>query len=91
VLRAISNSGHSWFDQAKAISSDGIHVWVSNYRGNAVTELSAATGTVIEQYAGRRPSDFGIDEPDAISSDGTNVWVANTNVGDESVAAIAAS
>ena len=56
------------------IYSDGTHVWVANSAGDSVTELSAATGALVQVIGG---SSYGFDEPDAIASDGTDVWVAN--------------
>ena len=50
------------------------HVWVANYSGNSVTELSASTGALVKVIGG---SSYGFDDPVAIASDGTHVWVAN--------------
>jgi outer membrane lipoprotein-sorting protein len=50
-------------------------VWVANYNGNSVTELSATTGGAIQVLG----SSDGIEQPLFLSSDGTDVWIANTN------------
>jgi DNA-binding beta-propeller fold protein YncE len=62
------------FDGPVAISSDGTHVWVANFSGNSVTELDAATGTVVRVIKGPK---YGVRCPAGILSDGTHVWVAN--------------
>jgi hypothetical protein len=65
------------FATPKAISSDGTHVWVANYGGQYVDELSAATGALVRaiNYVG-----YEFEHPTAVSSDGTNVWVTNTGL-----------
>jgi YVTN family beta-propeller protein len=56
------------------ISSDGTHVWVTNYHGNTVTELDASTGAVVQT--------IGVGSgPEGISSDNADVWVANYGSG----------
>jgi YVTN family beta-propeller protein len=56
------------------VSSDGTHVWVTNFGEETVSEIDASSGTVIRTIpVGRYP--FGV------SSDGTHVWVANTSDG----------
>jgi YVTN family beta-propeller protein len=60
------------------VSSDGTHVWVTNYGmsgpGDTVSEIDASTGTVINTITvGGAPL--------RVSSDGTHVWV--TNRGDD--------
>jgi YVTN family beta-propeller protein len=56
----------------EGISSDGTDVWVTNFDGDAVTELDASTGAVVQTIAvGKHPV--------GISSDGTDVWVANSH------------
>ncbi len=57
-----------------AISSDGTHVWVANGTDGTVTEIDAATGTVIGT-----PIPVG-SGPAAISSDGKDVWVADNPI-----------
>lgn len=47
---------------------------------NAVTELNAATGALVQTIVGSR---YGFNVPTAVCSDGTDVWV--TNPGDQSV------
>ena len=55
-----------------ASSSDGTHVWVSNWNDGTVTELSASTGAFIQSITvGNATS-----QPDGIASDGSHVWVA---------------
>jgi DNA-binding beta-propeller fold protein YncE len=49
LVRVISGDG---FSHPIGISSDGSHVWVSNYGGNSVTELSAATGALVRVIKG---------------------------------------
>ena len=62
------------FEAPEGISSDGTHVWVANYGGDSVTELNAATGTLVKVItsAGCR-----FNQPAAVSVDGTHTWVAN--------------
>src|SRR4051794_8972385 len=54
----------------QAVAADGTHVWVNNGRDRTVSEIEAATATVIRTI----PS--GID-PYGVASDGTRAWVAN--------------
>jgi YVTN family beta-propeller protein len=70
------------------VSSDGTHVWVGNYFDDTVTEINAATGTVV-----RSPIPVGPPQGDfSISSDGTHVWVANRGIsGDGTVTEIDAA
>jgi len=53
---------------------DGNDVWVANWYGNSVIELSETTGALMKVISG---SSYGFDYPRAITSDGTHVWVAN--------------
>ncbi len=76
------------FGQPNAVSSDGTDVWVLNSNGNSVTELSAATGALVQFISG---SKYRIKQPEAISSDGTHVWVANSPFGGGSVTELSAS
>jgi hypothetical protein len=62
------------FNFPASIASDGSHVWVANYFGKSVTELSAKTGRLVKVISGSR---YKFDVPAAIASDGTHVWVAN--------------
>jgi DNA-binding beta-propeller fold protein YncE len=57
-----------------AISSDGVHVWVTCSDGNFATELSATTGAVVRFISS--PS-YHFDDTFGLASDGTHVWVAN--------------
>jgi YVTN family beta-propeller protein len=52
------------------VSSDGTHVWVTNDADSTVSELEAASGTVIRTI----PVGAG---PGGMSWDGTHVWVAS--------------
>jgi DNA-binding beta-propeller fold protein YncE len=74
------------FNNPSGISSDDTHVWVANSKGHYVTELSAATGALVQSITGPR---HGFNQPTAVSSEGTDVWV--TNPGDESVTGFPAS
>ncbi|MGA2211571.1 MAG: choice-of-anchor Q domain-containing protein [Acidimicrobiales bacterium] len=58
-----------------AVSSDGTHVWVANLSGNAVTELDASTGALVNVI---EASSDQFNQPFSISSDGAHVWVANS-------------
>jgi YVTN family beta-propeller protein len=55
----------------RGVSSDGSHVWVANYGGEAVSEIEASSGTVIRTI---KVGSY----PVGVSSDGTHVWVANS-------------
>ncbi len=76
------------FDSSDAthVGVPNFHVWVTNYGGNSVTELSAKTGALVQVISG---SSYGFNEPLAISSDGTDVWVMNG--GNNSVTELSAS
>jgi len=66
----------------RGVSSDGTHVWVTNYWEGTVSEIEASSGTVI------RTIKVG-NNPYGVSSDGTHVWV--TNRGGSTVSEIEAS
>jgi hypothetical protein len=51
------------------VSSDGTHVWVTNY-GGTVSEIDASTGTVVNTIP--------VAGAGGISSDGTHVWVTGS-------------
>ena len=57
-----------------SIASDGTRVWVANYDGNSVTELSARTGAVVKVISASR---YKFKDPFSIASGGTHVWVVN--------------
>ena len=63
--------------QPNGVSSDGTHVWVTNYNsdsgngGTTVTELDAATGAVVNTIP------VASDGLAGASSDGIHVWVTN--------------
>ena len=66
----------------RAVSSDGTHVWVTDWGENTVSEIEASSGKVINTIkVGEKP--YGV------SSDGTHVWV--TNLADGTVSEIEAS
>src|SRR5260221_6596034 len=68
-------SASSWrFNQPTGVSSDGTHVWVTNFHGNDVTDLKASTGGLVKVLPG---ASYRFDHPLAISSNGVYVWVAN--------------
>jgi DNA-binding beta-propeller fold protein YncE len=65
-------AGHRPDGDLAAVGAGGRH---SGRRwGGWVTELDAATGTLVQNIKG---SGYGFNHPAAISSDGTHVWVAN--------------
>jgi YVTN family beta-propeller protein len=64
------------------VSSDGTHVWVTNWGELTVSEIEASSGTVIRTI----PVGY---VPAGVSSDGTHVWV--TNAGEATVSEIEAS
>ncbi len=68
-------SGRSYgFNYPFAIAVDGTHVWVANYIGDSVTELSARDGRRVRTLSG---GSYGFSIPYAIAVDGTHVWVTN--------------
>ncbi len=52
------------------IAFDGANIWVTNFDGNTVTELLAATGAVLGTFP------VGT-EPEGVAFDGANIWVVN--------------
>ncbi len=55
-----------------AVAFDGVHVWVTNYNDNTVSEIDPSTATVINNFSvGKNPS--------AVAFDGMHVWVTNYN------------
>jgi DNA-binding beta-propeller fold protein YncE len=70
-VRVLTGDG---FSGPVAVASDGTRVWVADSGGNAVTELNAATGALVQVLTGSR---YGFSDPVAVAADGTRVWVAN--------------
>ncbi|MGB7104259.1 MAG: hypothetical protein WBD82_06665 [Acidimicrobiales bacterium] len=65
------------FDEPLGVAVSAGHVWVTNVAGNFVTELNAASGTVlrvIDATKGRFKT------PVAIAVQGSHVWVVNEGV-----------
>ncbi len=56
------------------ISFSGNTVWVTTQSGQALVQINAATGLVINTIT---PSSGALVNPRGVSSDGTDVWVAN--------------
>ena len=61
----------------QGVSSDGTHVWVANDASHTVSEIDAASGTVVNTIKLPTVSDGSSNDPWAVSSDGTDVWVLN--------------
>ena len=55
-----------------AVAFDGANIWVTNYVGNTVTKLLAATGALVGTFP------VGT-SPQGVAFDGANIWVANSN------------
>jgi outer membrane protein assembly factor BamB len=72
---AASRIGH--FAEPVAIAESGSHVWVANVFGNSVTELNAATGSVI-RVIDAPADDFAT--PIALAVTDAHVWVVNEGV-----------
>ena len=51
LAQVLSGSQYG-FQDPSAVSSDGTHVWVSNWYGNSVTELDASTGALVQVIKG---------------------------------------
>ena len=92
LVRTITGPADN-FVEPQSISSDNQHIWVAdtnnnpnNGTGNAVTELDASTGALVQVLKGGA---YGFNYPSAISSDGTSVWV--TNILGNSVTELSAS
>lgn len=58
-----------------AIAAVGDRIWVADYGGDSVTELSASTGALIRVLRGPR---YQFNHPAAITIDGDRIWVGST-------------
>jgi len=74
---APAGAAQAHFAEPVAIAVEGSHVWVANVLGNSVTELDAATGSVV-RVIDARADDF--KTPIAIAVEGSHVWVVNDGV-----------
>jgi DNA-binding beta-propeller fold protein YncE len=45
---ALAGSSSYGFNDPYGIASDGTHVWVANFGGGSVSELSASTGALVQ-------------------------------------------
>jgi YVTN family beta-propeller protein len=83
-IREIGGGASHLFDLPRAMSDDGIHVWVANFKSDSVVEINARTGAVVRVIQGPKhhlTRMFSL--PVAIASDRVHVWV--TNIGNDSV------
>jgi DNA-binding beta-propeller fold protein YncE len=70
VIRTIPVGGGPY-----GVSSDGTHVWVTSGSGDAVSEIDASSGTVVNTIT------LNSGNQGDVSSDGTHVWVTNNGSG----------
>jgi len=59
------------FDDPTAITVAGADLWVTNFKGNSVTEVVAATGRLVRRLSG---ANYGFANPAGIAFDGTYLW-----------------
>ncbi|MFO8102277.1 MAG: hypothetical protein R6U37_08985 [Dehalococcoidia bacterium] len=69
-----NESGYSFSvgDKPRRVAFDGTNIWVTNYYGDTVSKLDAATGGAVGTYS------VGV-KPVGIAFDGVSIWVANNN------------
>jgi hypothetical protein len=73
VYTSLSGSTYG-IDAPVGVSDDGAHVWITNQSSNSVTELDAASVTLIQIKDSKTDS---FDLPSGVDSDGNHVWVSN--------------
>ena len=73
VVSSASSPGRYGFNKPIAIAYNGGHLWIANYGGNSVTEMTAG-GTWVRTVSGRK---YGFRGPDAIVSYLGDVFVVN--------------
>jgi len=72
-IRSASTPNHYGFNKPLAIAYNDGHLWIANYGGNSVTEMTAS-GTWVRTVHGPR---YGFRSPDAIVSHLGDVFVVN--------------
>lgn len=70
VVHSLS-SGFNW---PYAITADGTHVWVPNFYGNSVTEVSESSRSIVRVLTN---PPYGFNDPSPIAFEGGHLWVAN--------------
>jgi DNA-binding beta-propeller fold protein YncE len=58
----------------EAISFDGTHLWITNFDGNSVTEITPSNGSLVQLLG---DGSYGFNEPAGIAFDSTRLWVTN--------------
>ena len=76
ALTGVHVLGRGGFNEPRAVTVAGNHVWVANFNGNSVTELDATTGTVVRSLSARR---YGFRSPWAITATGNHVSVVSSD------------
>jgi Protein kinase domain len=71
-------AGKYGFSLPENIADDGTHIWVTNGKGNSVTELNASDGKWIRTLSG---GNYGFGNPYGIVSDDIHIWVTNFAAG----------
>jgi hypothetical protein len=71
LLQTITSAA---FDDPQDIAASGTTLWISNNDGNSLTEVSAATGTVVRTVSGDQ---YQLDWPGSITIADGRGWVAN--------------
>lgn len=71
----VVHSLSSGFDWPYAIEADGTHVWVPNYYGNSVTEMSESAGSIVRILS---DPPYGFDDPSPIAFADGDLWIANS-------------
>ncbi len=62
------------FDSPDSVTATSGQLWVTNPKGNSLTEISDADGALVRRVAGRQ---YGFSAPVAATTNGNRLWVAN--------------
>jgi hypothetical protein len=84
VLRTLSSAAYG-FGQTQSVATDGTNLWFANRSRDSVTEVNAATGSVLAIFRGA-PYDFV--SPWSIAYYARAVWVTNAPIGSPALSSV---
>src|SRR6202162_4357376 len=71
---AVLSAASYGFDSPDFATAAARKIWVTNARGNSVTELDASDDSLVRVLAGSR---YGFSAPVAATANGNLIWIAN--------------
>jgi DNA-binding beta-propeller fold protein YncE len=71
--QVLTGAGYD-FNSPDSVTATGGQLWVTNTKGNSLTEISDTDGALVRRIAGRQ---YGFSAPVAATTNGNRLWVAN--------------